>query len=131
MPIIPLFTKRTANFTNLTASTSETQVAVKQIQVDQYRQGMLIIRAHSRDLAVGLSSIAIMAQTTSPTSEDPSVSFDSAVIGIATIISGSTSTMSSVALTNMGGFLKITVVGTRGTSGNATADISAELVLTP
>lgn len=132
MAVIPLFTKRTANFTNLTANTSETQVAVKQVACDQFRQGMLIIRAHTRDIAQSGSSIAIMAQVTSPSPEDPSQSFDSASIGIATLSNGSTLTMSNVALSNMGGYLKISIIGTRSASGgNVTADISADLVLTP
>jgi hypothetical protein len=132
VPIIPLFTKRLANFTNLTANTSETQVAVKQVQVDGYRQGMIVIRAHTRDLASAGSSIAIMAQVTAPTAEDPSQNFDSASIGIATISNGSTATMANVALSNMGGYLKISVIGTRSASGgNASAEISADLILTP
>jgi len=129
--IITLFTKRTVTFTSLQASTSEIQTYVKAVQVDQFRQGMLAVRCHSRSIDANCS-IAVTAAVTAPSAEDPSANFDSAVIGTATIGNGTTTTFASVALSNMGGYLKINVVGTKGSSGtNITADISADLILTP
>lgn len=131
MAIITLFTKRTVTFTSLQASTFETQTYVKAVQVDQYKQGMIVVRVHSRNIDANCT-ITVTASITAPSPEDPSVSFDSAVIGTATINSGTTLTFANAALSNMGGFLKINVVGTKGSSGtNITADISADLVLTP
>lgn len=131
MPIITLFTKRTVTFNNLGVSTSEIQTYVKAVQTDQFKQGMIVLRAHSRTIDA-TCSIAVTANTTAPSVEDPSATFDSAVIGTATLSSGTTATFANVALANMGGFLKINVVGTKGTSGtNITADISADLILTP
>jgi hypothetical protein len=129
--IITLFTKRTVTFTSLQASTSETQTYVKALQVDAYKQGMIVLRAHSRNIDANCS-IAVTVSVTAPSSEDPSANFDSTVIGTATIANGTTATFSNVALSNMGGFLKINVVGTKGATGtNITADLSADIVLTP
>jgi len=129
--IITLFTKRTVTFTSLQASTSETQTYVKAIPVDQFKQGMLVVRAHSRNIDANCS-IAVTAQVTAPSPEDPSANFDSAVIGTATLSNGTTATFANVALSNMGGYLKINVVGTKGSSGtNITADVSADIILTP
>jgi hypothetical protein len=130
MPIITLFTKRTVNFGGLSAGGTEIQTYVKAVQCDGYKQGMLILRAHSRNIDSGCT-IALTAAVTAPSAEDPSANFDSAVIGTATLSSGTTATMVNVALSNMGGFLKINIVGSKPSGTNVTADISADLVLTP
>lgn len=130
MPIITLFTKRTVTFSGLSAGGSETQTYVKAVQVDGYKQGMIVLRAHSRNIDAACS-IALTACTTAPSAEDPSANFDSAVIGTATLSSGTTAAFASVALSNMGGFLKINIVGSKPSGTNVTADISADLILTP
>src|SRR5262245_42589189 len=97
MAIITLFTKRTVTFTSLQASTSETQTYVKAVQVDAYKQGMIVVRAHSRNIDANCS-IAVTASVTAPSTEDPSANFDSTVIGTATISNGTTATFTNVAL---------------------------------
>lgn len=127
---IPLWNKRTFNFNNLTAGTTETQVAVKAIGCERYREGLLIVRAHTRDIVNAGSKIEVVAYTTAPSPEDPSVDFVFATAaGTASLANGSTTIVASAALANFGAFLRIIVIGTRVTSGNCSADISADLVL--
>lgn len=127
---IPLWNKKSFNFNNLTAGTTETHVAVKAVASEKYREALLIIRAHTRDIVNASSKIEVIAFTTAPSPEDPSVDFVSTTAsGTATIANGSTSVVATVALANFGGFLRFNVMGTRVTSGNCTADLSAELVL--
>ncbi len=128
--VIPLWNKKSFNFNNLTAGTTETHVAVKAVAVEKYREAMLIVRAHTRDIVNGSSKIEIIAFTTAPSGEDPAVDFVSTTAsGTAAITNGSTSTVATVSLSNFGGFLRINVMGTRVTSGNCTADLSAEIVV--
>jgi len=128
--VTPLWNKKSFNFNNLTAGTSETDVAVKTVACERYREGLLIVRAHTRDIVNASSKIEIVAYTTAPTAEDPSVDFVfTTASGTATVANGSTSVVASVALANFGAFLRILVVGTRVTSGNCSADLSADLVL--
>lgn len=127
---IPLWNKKSFNFNNLTLGTSESNVAVKAVACERYREGLLIVRAHTRDIVNAASKIEIVVYTTSPTAEDPSVDFVFATAsGTATVANGSTSIVASVALANFGAFMRIVVIGTRTTSGNCSADLSADLVL--
>lgn len=128
--IIPLWNKKSWNFNNLTASTSETHVAVKALSSERYTEALLVVRAHTRDIVNASSKIEIVAFTTAPSAEDPSVDFfSSTASGTATIANGSTTTFATAQLANFGGFLRIHVIGTRGTSGNCSSDLSADLVL--
>lgn len=128
--IIPLWNKKSWNFDNLTASTSETHVAVKAVASERYTEAMLVVRAHTRDIVNASSKIEIVAFTTAPSGEDPSVDFfSSTASGTATIGNGSTSMLATAALANFGGFLRIQVIGTRNTSGNCNAELSADIVM--
>jgi hypothetical protein len=127
---IPLWNKRSFNFNNLTAGTSESHVAVKAISVERYREGQLIVRAHTRDIVNASSMIEVVASTTAPSAEDPSVDYVfTTASGTATIDDGSTTVVASANLSNFGGFLRISVMGTRISTGNCSAELSAELVL--
>jgi hypothetical protein len=125
-----IVTKRPFNFDQLTAGQSESQVAVKAIDVSAYREGMLVVRAHTRDIVNASSIIEVQAFVTAPSSEDPSVDWvASAALATATITNGSTAFFITANLANMGGFLRIVVKGTRISSGNCNANISIDLVL--
>lgn len=128
--IIPLWNKKSWNFDNLTAGTSETHVAVKALSSERYTEGLIVVRAHTRDIVNASSKIEVVAFTTAPSSEDPAVDFVSTTAsGTATVANGSTTTVATVGLSGFGGFLRIHVIGTRVSSGNCKADLSADLVL--
>jgi hypothetical protein len=128
--VIVLWNKRSFNFNNVIAGSSESHVAVKALAVERYREAQLIVRAHTRTIDDTNSMIQIVAQTTAPTAEDPSIDFVSTTAsGTATIASGSTTVVATANLSNFGGFLRFNVIGTRTTSGSCVAELSAELVL--
>jgi len=128
--VMPLWTKRSFNFNGLTAGSTEAVVAVKTVDVSAYREATITVRAHTRDIVNASSKIEIIAYMTAPTGEDPAVDFVSGTaLTTATITSGSTSVLSTANLSTFGGYLRVVVLGTRVTSGNCSADLSADLVV--
>jgi hypothetical protein len=125
-----LFNKRMMNFDQLTASQTETYVVVKSLDVTPYREGMITVRAHTRDIVHASSKIEVIAYVTSPSPEEPQTDFVlGTAVATATVAPGSTATFVKADLANMGGYLRIIVLGTRGASGNCKAEISADIVL--
>ena len=123
----PILSKRLYNFVNGSA----TFVAAKAVPVVNWTQGSLLARVHDASFT-GSSKIEVIAKTTAPSAEEPSVDFiaTGAAVATATIDSGNTAgDVEKAALgADFGAFLQITIVGTLDT-GNCSATISIDLVV--
>ena len=121
---IPLISKRQYDFGTGTATT----IVLKAVNVTPSKEGVLMVRVHSGTIGSG-SSIAVVAQTTHPSNEDPALDFVNTT-PVATASVGTSpvaGTLVKAALaTGFGSFLQIKVVGTLST-GPVNAIISAEL----
>ena len=122
-----ILSKRLFNFVNGSA----TFVVAKAVPVVNWTQGSLLARIHDASFT-GNSKIEVIAKTTAPSAEEPSVDFiaTGTAVATATIDSGNSAgdvEKASLAA-DFGAFLQITVVGTLDT-GNCSATISIELVL--
>lgn len=72
--IIPLFGKRTFDFSNLGASGTAEYVMVKALDLSQWTDVSLWIRVHSNGTEAG-GEIQVIAHPTAPSVEDPAVDF--------------------------------------------------------
>ena len=110
---------------------SGTVVAVKAMDVVNWREGALLVRVHSTDVASS-STLDVIARIIAPTEEEPSVDYIYTTTDIAKVTLNSSTTAPSLERAAMaddfGAYLQITVVGTKS-GGNCAATISAELVL--
>ena len=113
------------------ANGSATYVAAKAVPVVNWTQGSLLVRVHGASFT-GASKFEVIAKTTAPSAEEPSVDFiaTGTAVATATIDSGNSAgdvEKASLAA-DFGAFLQITVVGTLD-SGDCNATISIDLVL--
>ena len=121
--VIPILSKVSYDY----ASGTGEAVLIKAVPVAGYTEGALLVRVHSGSFGAG-SSIALVAQTTAPSREDPAVDFlNTTPVCTATVNTSTAGTLVKATLASgFGGFLQIKVVGTLST-GPCTAVISAEL----
>jgi hypothetical protein len=125
--IIPVISKREYDF----GTGDATVIAVKAVAVTGFREGTLLVRVHSSSFG-GSSKIDVIAKTTAPSSEEPSLDFVNATaVATATVnsSSGTAGTLVKAALSDdFGAYLQISVVGDLDT-GDCKATISVEIVV--
>lgn len=123
---MPIISKRAFNFDNGSA----TVVAVKAVDVTNWREGTLLVRVHESGVASS-STLKVEAYITAPSQEEPSVDFVGTTAKATCTLDSSSSAgdLEVAALSDdFGAYLQINVVGTQS-GGNCNATISAELVL--
>ena len=122
--VIPILSKRPFDF----VSGSGTSVLIKAVPCGSYTEGVLLVRVHSGTFGSG-SSIALVAQTTAPSGEDPSIDFlANPPVATATVTTPTSAgqLVKATLASGFGAFLQIKVIGTlSGSPCNAV--ISAEL----
>ena len=121
-----VISKRSYNFDNGSA----TVVAVKAVDVTNWREGTLIVRVHDSGVASS-STLKVVAYITAPSDDEPSVDFvGTTAKATCTLTSTSAAGDLEVAALSddFGAYLQIKVEGTQS-GGNCNATISVELVL--
>jgi len=134
MRVIP---KRTLDFTNVSSGTGQAEeiVLAQGIDISQWREVALMVRAHATTFGGSIGQIDIYAYMEGRTQEDPGILFaTTSPLGIFTINSSTVAPAYSVTAvgSNLGGMLKIAAKGTRtGSNGanNIKADVSIDLSL--
>lgn len=129
--VMQVMMKRTLDFTNVLSGSTQDVVLAQGIDISQWREVSLLVRAHSTSFGAAVGSIAIYALQEGRTAEDPGVLFtSSAQTGTVTIDNSTTAPMYAVnALpSNFGSMVKIVAQGKRvATGNNIRADISVDL----
>ena len=129
---IPLFSKRSFDFSNLQNGTTQTIVIAKAIDVSQYTSGTLEVRLHSNNTTIGSAHIYLQAHTTAPSIEDPSKDFYASGTVARVDINSQAAPLLAVASlgTNFGSMLRITMEAEQPAGGGLTsAELSAVLTL--
>ena len=133
--IIPLFSRRTFDFSKLQGSQTIPVPIVKAVDVSQYTQATLEVRVHSMTISGGSAYIRVKLYTTAPSAEDPGRDFvyGSAVATTSNLSSSNTAPTLLVAQVSsgFGGMLAVAVEGEQPGSPvvSLTADLSAQLVV--
>ncbi len=129
---IDILSRRTFDMTDMGTNKVQTFVIIQALDVSAYTQGLLMLRAHTKDMPSG-STIDLLVYTTAPTDEDPSKDFVyGTAVATATITAAATApTLAIGALSaNFGGSLRVVLkASTAGTSATFTADLSAAISL--
>jgi hypothetical protein len=134
MAIQTLVSRRNFSFDWIGTSTNESVVAVKAVDVQDWREGTLLVRVHQKDVITGGGKIEVLAYTTSPSSDAPEQDFVSASARATITITSGTSVVPELLTAglgqNFGSQLRIVVKGTKGsTGGSVDATISVDLAL--
>lgn len=123
--------KRTLDFTNVLSGFTQDVVLAQGIDISQWREVSLMVRAHSTTFGAAVGSIAIYAQAEGRTAEDPGILFvNSAQSGTVTVDNSTVAPMYTVGIlpANFGSMIKIVAQGKRIASGNSIkADLSIDL----
>jgi hypothetical protein len=72
---ISLFSRREFDFSKVQGQRCVDIMLVKAVDVSQYTSGTLEVRVHSRTISGVGANICVLAYTTAPTAEDPTVDF--------------------------------------------------------
>jgi hypothetical protein len=128
---IPLFSRREFDFSEVRGDRCVDVLLVKAVDVSQYTRGTLEVRIHDRDISGSGARIWILAYTTAPTAEDPSVDFIDDSSPVASIVVDDSDDRTPPVLataelsSGFGGMLAIVV---RGEQARAPVDaLAAEL----
>lgn len=70
-----LFSRREFDFSRVQGGRGVELMLVKAVDVSQYTRGTLEVRVHSRSISGPGAQICVLAYTTAPTAEDPTVDF--------------------------------------------------------
>lgn len=130
--IIPVFTKRTFDFSNLGSSATAEYVMVKSLDVSQWTSVSLWIRVHSNSIAPDDAEIQVVVYPTDPSAEEPSVDFVDSDTYAYYAVQKSTAAPGLLGLNISSisdGFVRISVKGVQGsTPGTSSADLSVDVV---
>jgi hypothetical protein len=126
--LVPLMPKRTLDFTNNLASTLHNVVIQERIDVSDWIEGILVVRAHSANLAAGSISFSLIGDGW--TTEDQAPVF----YGTSPLFSSVFSPTAGPALAVGGGtlpgkYVALIATGFRTTGGSVIATLSVDLVL--
>ena len=104
---------------------------LKDLPVERYREGTLLVRVHDADLVNPSSQIEVRAVETAPSPEEPDADFEGTELASATVTGTSEPALVAADFsTPFGGAITVFVRGTQGSTGtNVTATLSASLVL--
>src|SRR5690606_13480434 len=132
----PLFSRREFDFSQVRGDRHVEILLIKAVDVSQYTSGTLEVRVHSKDISGPGACISILAYTTAPTAEDPSVDFVDWSSPVAVIVvdhadDDAPSLLTTALWPRFGGMLAIVIRGTQAPKPVArlTAELSAFLTL--
>ena len=133
----PLFSRRELDFSKVQGGRHVDIMLVKAVDVSQYTRGVLEVRVHGKDISGPGACIGVLAYTTAPTGEDPSVDFiDWSSPVAAVLVDDSDSHPPPILLTSplwpgFGGMLAIVVRGSQPTAPveRLAAELSALVTL--
>lgn len=126
--VIQLFSKRSFDF----SGGNGTVVVVRSIPVERWTDAQINVRVHTNGIASGSGTIVVNAKSISLTQEEMQTDFiDTAILATASVANGTLvgALVRGTVSSGFGAALQIVVVGTKGSSANVIANISAEIVL--
>lgn len=131
--VMHLIRKRSFDFSTLVVGTTESVVAVAEVDVSAFGNAVLVVRVHANTTTGTGSTISVSAYSVAPSDEDPDVTFIApSPAATVTISNGATTPAGTLLVAAVGeGFgscLQIQVTGDRDAADTVHAEISVDLV---